>query len=721
MKQRGIWCVILAVCAVLCIQTAALAENTGDAALAEAAEGTYSTNIHWHLSDGSVLTLTPEGEQTAPVTMASGRTNTAYSWSSYADQVVMLVVDDGISNVGDYAFQGFANLISVDLSADVKTIGASAFADCTGLETLELAAGLETVQQMAFKGCTGLTSVSLGPKMGMVGANAFQDCEKLESITLNGGLARLDATMLSGCAALKNVTLMGTEEAALALPNGTPFRNCASVESLTISGPTSSLGANAFAIYNGNRYAVNDKGAFQNGSTDYLPTSLASADLSGIQFTGRTTALPEGLFLGCTALAEVKLPEGLTEIGIRTFKDCPLTSVELPEGVTTIRDSAFQNCSLSALTLPEGVTTIGVSTFESCASLASVSFPAGLNAVGASAFKNCSALASVKFARTTSAFTLGAETFSGCTAMTSASLHLIRNTRFALPNGVFQGCAALTSVELPDDLTSVGDSAFESCTSLASITLPKKVTTVGKRAFSTCAALRRFEVQGSGVTLGEEAFYKCAAMTAAVIPEGVTTIGNHAFQDCTGLTQAVIPSTVKTVSAQVFFECNSLEHVYYPGNQQEWDSIKGGSDLESYLSSNSMNGEDTLVLNWDKETTPVTDGYGSGGSSGGGDDTPANPGDPANAYGKNLPAKISGVSATASGVTARVQGTPGAGAVLLAASYSSGGELLDIGTVNAAAAGTYTAEVSIDGADYVFLFLLNDSAPVAEKYSLYLN
>ena len=122
---------------------------------------------------------------------------------------------------------------------------------------------------------------------------------------------------------------------------------------------------------------------------------------------GKATAIPEGLFLGCTALAEVKLPEGLTEIGVRAFKDCPLTSIALPGDVTTIRDSAFQNCSLTAVTLPEGVTTIGASAFEDCASLASVSFPAGMNAVGASAFKNCSALTSVKFARTTNAFTLG--------------------------------------------------------------------------------------------------------------------------------------------------------------------------------------------------------------------------------------------------------------------------------------------------------------------------
>ena len=72
-------------------------------------------------------------------------------------------------------------------------------------------------------------------------------------------------------------------------------------------------------------------------------------------------------------------------------------------------------------------------------------------------------------------------------------------------------------------------------------------------------------------------------------------------------------------------------------------------------------------------------------------------------------------------MTARVLGMPGADAVLLAAVYNSGGELLSTKLVPAAAAGTYTAEVSMEGADYVFLFLLNDSAPVAEKYSLYLN
>ena len=706
------------------MQTAALAEN-GNAAVQDGElDGVYAKNIHWSISEEGVLSITPEGEQAKAVAMANGKTADAYPWKENMALVHTVEVGDGVSSVGSFAFQGAGDLKTVTLSADVTTISAGAFQDCTGLESLTLDAGLETVQQQAFQGCTELTSVALGPKLGTVGASAFQDCEKLETMTLAGGLGKLDASMLNGCTALKTVTLMGTEAAPLAIANntgGSPFRNTASLETLIFSGPFTNLGTNAFALYDKDGSAANTNGTFTKGDANYLPTALSTADLSGLE-VGKVTAVPEGLFMGCSALSEVTLPEGITDIGIRAFLGCTaLKTITLPAGVTNVRDSAFQGSALESLTLPASVTTIGASACEACTSLASVTFPADMNAVGAGAFKNCAALASLKFPRTTTSFTMGVEAFSGCTSLASASLHLIRNAKFNLPNGAFQGCSSLAAVELPDNLTAVGESAFQACTSLKSITLPKKVTAVGKRAFSECTALRRFEIQGSGVTLGEEAFSSCASLTAAIIPEGVQTIADHAFQYCDAMLSAVIPTTVKTVSAEVFFRCANLQHVYYPGVESEWMAIKDGDKLRDYLSRNYVNQEETLVLDWDKQALPVSDGYESGGNSGGGDEAPLNPGDPANAYGRNLPAKITGVSASDSGVTAKVLGAPGEGAVLFAAAYSSGGELLDARTVEAPAAGTYTAAVSTDGADYVYLFLLNSSAPVAEKYSLYLN
>lgn len=705
MKMRKILCVLLSICAAAAVQTAA-AETAGTVSRTETAElaeaGTYGNTIHWQLEDG-VLTISPEAESDKAIAMPAGKKREDYDWSAYAEQITKVVISGKVSSVGDYAFQGCEKLESVELSDSVTTIG-----------------------KFSFAGCTGAVSLSLGPSVGTVNASAFQGCTKLEALTLTGTLGTLDGAMLEGCAALKSVTLAGTEAAPLALKAGTAFRNCPSLEKITISGPFASLGANLFALYDKDGSAADAKGSFIKNSTEYLPTALSEADLSGLEFSGKTTALPSGLFTGCTALSTVKLPAaGMTEIGAYDFAGCAaLASIDLPAGLATIGDNAFQGCPLKTLTLPNGVLTVGKNTFENCSSLASVNFPAGLNGVGDYAFKNCDVLESVKFPRTSEKFTLGQEAFAGCDALASASLHLIRNSKFAMPTGAFQDCPLLSSLTLPENLTAVGDSAFQACTSLESVTFPKNVKTIGKRAFSECTGLRHFDVLGSGVTLGEEVFSSCTAMTAAVIPEGVQTIDEHAFQYCDGIKNAVLPGTVTTVSAEIFFRCGNLEHVYYPGGETEWKAIKNSDKLQENLSSrNFVNGSETLVLEWDKETTPISDGYSSGeggGGTGTGEEEPLNPGDPANAYGKNLPAKISSASLSADGVKAKVLGTPGDSAVLLAAVFGSEGKIIGTKSVTVVGAGTYTAGVSTENAAYVSLFLLKDNAPVAEKFSLFL-
>ena len=78
-------------------------------------------------------------------------------------------------------------------------------------------------------------------------------------------------------------------------------------------------------------------------------------------------AIPTGAFFGCTALKEVLLPDGLTEIGEEAFGDnTALEKLSIPESVTKIGAYAFWHCSHAALSLsiPDSVTEIGINAFE---------------------------------------------------------------------------------------------------------------------------------------------------------------------------------------------------------------------------------------------------------------------------------------------------------------------------------------------------------------------
>ena len=97
-------------------------------------------------------------------------------------------------------------------------------------------------------------------------------------------------------------------------------------------------------------------------------------------------------FEGCSSLATIALPAGVTEIGMSVFKDCSsLATLALPAGVTKIGTFALQGCSsLTALTLPAGLTTIDQEAFSGCSSLTALALPTSLAVIEEDAFDGCS-------------------------------------------------------------------------------------------------------------------------------------------------------------------------------------------------------------------------------------------------------------------------------------------------------------------------------------------
>ena len=87
--------------------------------------------------------------------------------------------------------------------------------------------------------------------------------------------------------------------------------------------------------------------------------------------------------------SEVKLPSGVTGLGLNCFYGCEsLTSINIPESVTSLGVNCFRDCtSLSSITLPESVTSIGFSCFLGCSALILITvLPATPPSLGGSAF-----------------------------------------------------------------------------------------------------------------------------------------------------------------------------------------------------------------------------------------------------------------------------------------------------------------------------------------------
>ena len=85
---------------------------------------------------------------------------------------------------------------------------------------------------------------------------------------------------------------------------------------------------------------------------------------------------------------------------------------------------------------------------------------------------------------------------------------------------------------IPDSVTSIGNSAFYGCKSLTNINIPDSVTSIGDWAFGECKSLTCINIPDSVTSIGDGAFDECKSLTNINIPDSVTSIGDHAFFNC---------------------------------------------------------------------------------------------------------------------------------------------------------------------------------------------
>lgn len=220
-------------------------------------------------------------------------------------------------------------------------------------------------------------------------------------------------------------------------------------------------------------------------------TSLAS-----IEIPSSVTSIESSSFNGTKWYAEQ--PDGL--IYIRDFLygykgEKPSGAVKIKDGTTTILSGLFLYCTgLTSIFIPNTVTNIGDNAFSPCSGLSSVSIPSSVTNIGRSAFGECTGLTSISVDKDN----LYYDSRDNCNALiqTSNSRLLVGCVNTIIPKTVtqiydaaFQGCTGLSSVTIPEGVTIIGPSAFSGCTGLTSITIPSSVRNINFSSFSGCSAL----------------------------------------------------------------------------------------------------------------------------------------------------------------------------------------------------------------------------------------
>lgn len=200
-----------------------------------------------------------------------------------------------------------------------------------------------------------------------------------------------------------------------------------------------------------------------------------------------------------------------------------------------------------------------------------------------------------------------------------------------IPDYFLCECETIKNFTIPDNITSIGDSAFSSCDSLTSIVIPNSVTSIGRRAFYGCTSLIEIKYNaincedlnfnnyvfgkvgnnGSGIKLiigsnvkkipmnlfyinnsyspkiveimfeedsvcesiGASAFSNCFNLTSVTIGNSVTSIGRCAFFNCNNLTSVVIGNSVTSIGDRAFYGCSSLTNVVIPNSVTSIDNL----------------------------------------------------------------------------------------------------------------------------------------------------
>jgi len=134
----------------------------------------------------------------------------------------------------------------------------------------------------------------------------------------------------------------------------------------------------------------------------------------------------------------------------------------------------------------------------------------------------------------------------------------------SIGDNAFKGCKNLNTITIPPSVTSIGDKAFLGCENLSTITIPPSVTSIGDKAFFGCENLNTITIPPSVTSIGDEAFFGCENLNTITIPPSVTSIGDGAFWGCKNLNTITIPPLVTSIGDKAFWGCENLNTITIP-------------------------------------------------------------------------------------------------------------------------------------------------------------
>ena len=423
--------------------------------------GTCGDSLTWEY-DSATYTLTISGTGTMYDYPHNKR-----PWESYEDNIKVIIINDGVTSIGRYAFAYFDNLQDVTISNSVLYIGEYAFCSCDNLTEIVIPKDVTTIVSGAFSGCDSLIGITVDSDNQYYSNDGY------------GVLYNKDKTILVQYP-------FGSTQKNYIIPDGVTtigknaFNYSPNLESVTIPESVTILENYVFRTniydlilyYKGTQAQWDELLANNSETSDYLknytvictdnttyPSGVCGDNLTWL-FNAETNTLT---ISGTGAMYDYEIDDvsGFINQPWRDFSR-NIKHIVVEDGVTSIGEAAFTSCDATDITIGDSVASIGSEAIKYCDYLTEIIVDEDNQYYSNDEF--------------------------------GVLFNKDKTTLIYYPLG-----SQRESYTIPDGVTTIKRYAFDDCGKvLKSVTVPKSVTTIEKLAFSQYSALTSFVISYLG-------------------------------------------------------------------------------------------------------------------------------------------------------------------------------------------------------------------------------
>lgn len=206
--------------------------------------GSCGDSVSWFLdTETGILTISGNGS------MTNFESDSGQPWADIRSQIQKVVVEAGVTHLGDYAFMYCSNLKEIELSEGLVSMGRNLFWN-TAITEMELPSTLEYIGFDTY-GCSSIQHLEISADTQLYGYT-FYNCEDLLYVRLEDGFESIPYCMFIDCPNLSWVEMPDT----VTYINYSAFSECSSLSNIHFSQNLQSIGNGAFYKCSNLKYVI---------------------------------------------------------------------------------------------------------------------------------------------------------------------------------------------------------------------------------------------------------------------------------------------------------------------------------------------------------------------------------------------------------------------------------------------------------------------------------